>query len=203
MKKALILVLLAASSYTLHAQDFFCENRNLVKKEEEKSIVEPVLHGDIFFKKGEHFSFGTYFEMEKKKDEKLSGELIPMVEYEFSEHFKMGTGLGYQMSEGARAAVSLQWKNTKNNFFMFNEFFGNGYWYHAYYNHLFARWLGLGAGSQEGVGVGPRMDIKLPHHFSIWGIYCYDPGTAKTAGLIGLRFHYERDEESQVREEDK
>ena len=205
MKK--ILLMLAFAPFAGRSQSFFFENRDILKMEKEenkkKYVVEPVFHGDVFIPVGEVFSLGTYFQIEGK-----TGELIPMVEAKVFRHVEIGAGFGYEHPKNVRAAASLQWKTEKDNLFYFSEFLGTGYWYHAFYERKVTPRFGAGIVSQEGVGIGMRFSEKLPLHLSVWGSYCFDPGSGRTAFLVGVRYVYETEkaleyEEARVSDENR
>ena len=101
-----------------------------------------------------------------------------------------GAGVERSEAEGSWRVGGMLWMGRKRwTSVTFVETGASGFWARTEFAWRPAPWAGIGILGDLALGVGPRLELNIPHlPFQMWGASLYDWERGRPAAALGVRF---------------
>jgi len=189
MKATTIFLLIAAMAaiVTAPAEASFCTELQ-IKITEEKTNYTPNIYATHSF--NDHIGISSFVLVDREWGEFVAGPTLspaPWIEIGFS----AGVEQVDDSPKTWRTVTSLWLGHGRYSSLGIFEKGGGGWWYTSRFIIHEADWLGGGVMAQRFVGIGPRVEISIPHTpITIWGAGLHDLEGDSNNAIVGIKANF-------------
>lgn len=188
MKKIILLALLTIAVVTAHAEASFCTEVQ-IEITEEKTNYTPNIYATYFF--NDCVGISSFVLVGEKWAEYVIGPISSPASW-----VEIGFNVGVEQADDSpktwRTATSLWLGHGRYSSLGIFEKGGGGWWYTSRFIVQATDWLRGGVMAQRFAGIGPRVEISIPHTpITIWGAGLHDlEGEDSNNAIIGIKANF-------------